>query len=487
VDRRDFLAQSSALLWAGGAALHAVAPRSGEPAPDDPPDDVPPAGAGAVAAGTPAWVDVRAYGASPSAPAAGNDAAFAAALAAVPVTGGVLYVPSGTYLLAAPVTLPSNVIVQGDGMNATVLRQTTATANGITLSGAGPRYVAVRDLKLVGPRSGTGIGVELTTTTTSAVASCDLSRLWVQNFGSHGVSTNTLITSTLTGIRVQGCGGDGFHLLSGTSVTLTSCYALSCTGSGYQLDSVTYSTLVNSACDNCGTGYRLTRSGNLGLVACGSERARGASYLVDGGTANTLLGCYSSGNAAVAFQVTGDAALVSLTGVRESQPVAGATASIQVDAGCSALVVSPSVVSPASYAPGTTNRWTPGALTVAAPGTATADVERSAATGAAAFGLATAGAGRWTLGLAPDATDDLHLRNEGRSRTAVVAEDHPDQPNLQLLGGAKSFGKGAGVLGITNATRRPTCDPVDGGILYVEHGALKYRGSRGTVTTIARA
>jgi hypothetical protein len=91
------------------------------------------------------------------------------------------------------------------------------------------------------------------------------------------------------------------------------------------------------------------------------------------------------------------------------------------------------------------------------------------------------------LGLAPDSTDDLHLRNEERSLTAVVAEDRQGQPNLQLLGGTKSFGRGVGVIGISDARRAPSCDPVDGGILYVEDGALRYRGSRGTVTTIARA
>lgn len=40
---------------------------------------------------------------------------------------------------------------------------------------------------------------------------------------------------------------------------------------------------------------------------------------------------------------------------------------------------------------------------------------------------------------------------------------------------------------IPNATTVPTTNPTGGGILYVEAGALKYRGSSGTVTTIAAA
>ena len=54
------------------------------------------------------------------------------------------------------------------------------------------------------------------------------------------------------------------------------------------------------------------------------------------------------------------------------------------------------------------------------------------------------------------------------------------------LGGA-SFGSGAVVMFIANATTAPTTNPTAGGVLYVEGGALKYRGSSGTVTTIANA
>ena len=44
------------------------------------------------------------------------------------------------------------------------------------------------------------------------------------------------------------------------------------------------------------------------------------------------------------------------------------------------------------------------------------------------------------------------------------------------------FGRGEGVLAIANATVAPSANPAGGGILYVEDGALKYRGSNGTVT-----
>ena len=49
------------------------------------------------------------------------------------------------------------------------------------------------------------------------------------------------------------------------------------------------------------------------------------------------------------------------------------------------------------------------------------------------------------------------------------------------------FGSGTGVIGIANAGAVPTTNPTGAGVLYVEAGALKYRGSSGTVTTIAAA
>ena len=49
------------------------------------------------------------------------------------------------------------------------------------------------------------------------------------------------------------------------------------------------------------------------------------------------------------------------------------------------------------------------------------------------------------------------------------------------------FGSGQGVIAIANASVVPSANPAGGGILYVEEGALKYRGSNGTVTTLAAA
>lgn len=58
--------------------------------------------------------------------------------------------------------------------------------------------------------------------------------------------------------------------------------------------------------------------------------------------------------------------------------------------------------------------------------------------------------------------------------------------NLSLGVGAGA-GSGAGVLAMLNATAVPSTNPSGGGVLYAQGGALKWRGSAGTVTTIAAA
>jgi hypothetical protein len=73
-----------------------------------------------------------------------------------------------------------------------------------------------------------------------------------------------------------------------------------------------------------------------------------------------------------------------------------------------------------------------------------------------------------------------------------TAEDGDNHANIfktavQLFSTTISLGGGKGVLGIANAATVPSSNPTGGGVLYVQAGALKYRGSSGTVTTIANA
>ncbi len=55
------------------------------------------------------------------------------------------------------------------------------------------------------------------------------------------------------------------------------------------------------------------------------------------------------------------------------------------------------------------------------------------------------------------------------------------------LGNYGEVGTGRGVFALSNASVVPTTNPTGGGVLFAEGGALKWRGSSGTVSTIAAA
>jgi hypothetical protein len=71
----------------------------------------------------------------------------------------------------------------------------------------------------------------------------------------------------------------------------------------------------------------------------------------------------------------------------------------------------------------------------------------------------------------------------------VTGDNHGNalRSNTQFASTTRSFGGGNGVIGIANAAAVPNANPTGGGVLYAEAGALKWRGSGGTVTTIAPA
>ncbi len=76
---------------------------------------------------------------------------------------------------------------------------------------------------------------------------------------------------------------------------------------------------------------------------------------------------------------------------------------------------------------------------------------------------------------------DAGTAASGNTRGNVFAS------STQLFKTTLDLGGGDKVLGIADAATVPTTNPTGGGILYSQGGALKWRGSAGTVTTIAAA
>jgi hypothetical protein len=96
-------------------------------------------------------------------------------------------------------------------------------------------------------------------------------------------------------------------------------------------------------------------------------------------------------------------------------------------------------------------------------------------------------AGKYEIAVQADKLQ-LNGRNAGNTafETIVVFQRLGAGGNVGIRT-TSQFGGGQGVVAIANATLAPPANPAGGGILYVEDGALKYRGSNGTVTVIAAA
>lgn len=94
----------------------------------------------------------------------------------------------------------------------------------------------------------------------------------------------------------------------------------------------------------------------------------------------------------------------------------------------------------------------------------------------------TGGEARVTSGTGTTKAGAVKLQTGGTTRELV----EPKGTTL-FNGDTGDLGGGDGVLGIHNAVTAPSTNPTNGGVFYVEGGALKYRGKDGTVTTLAPA
>lgn len=360
--------------------------------------------------------------------------------------GGRVYFPVGTYKLTSALTMKRRVILMGEGIAAgqssvaTILFQSSTTAHAITATDQ--QDMGIEDLTIVGPGSGSGNGINFVRSVNPDISGITMRRVQVSSFGGKCIELSNPITSVFdrvlvdsspVGFSVHGVTGIGGS--SGTSCTFLSCYAAGCTQTGYRLDNMTYCAFVGCAADACGISYELIEPGTQGIsfVGCGCESmvSGGASYpgigwKINGCVGVALTGCYTLDSPNTSVWITGNANAINVTTFSEDTPQVGVVNSIKVDAGSIATVSDIATEKPVAFNGTVVMVNDGGGLLV--PGYAyiggTAEIA-----GAATF----------------DAT--LKLANQGSAPAT----------------------------------------PTGGGVLYVSAGALKYKGSSGTVTNLGNA
>jgi hypothetical protein len=266
--------------------------------------------------------------------------------------GGTVLFPRGTYKISSALTVntATGITLQGCGPQASIIKQTSTSANGITISSSSGTVTnpQIFGLQVLGPGSGSGIGVSVSAAAgASPVESLSMRDCLILEFGGAGFQGETLITSILDNVTSQQNGGSGFYLFAGgagdgTSTTLTGCYALLNTARGFYISGQVYSALVGCAADSNYLGYEILNGTTISLVGCGCESTvapggsnslDGSSFKINGTNSFSLMSCRSLINPAKAFYFTGGCYSGVVMACEEISPGGGATASFQTDSG----------------------------------------------------------------------------------------------------------------------------------------------------------
>lgn len=455
---------------------------------------------------------------------ADDTAAIASASAQARSEGRGLYLPRGHYRVApaageAALTLTSEgplaglYSLHGDGPQATILEITTTAGRGLDLGVYGTHFletvnpVTVSDLTIRGPGIGTGVGIR-----GRNLAKCRLINVEVDDFGSHGVDLRNANSWSFHNARIRRNGGVGVFGMYVTSRDAADPgVGLAEPNSANHGLSFSGTTLVE---DNTSHGIhvRAIYALHLGGAFVTQRNGGRGAYLEE------VLGLhapmvYAEANAGDQIRL-GNPAGGPNTGVRQADvKVYGNKAS-----GGGTIVYAYACVGVdlAVYAGGFTV-GTDRAVKIDTSFTGTIRGTSTSGTGkflelANGSTLDSSGAALRRFGStvihSTEAADTSLLVQGVAGQTGRLLDVHDSAGTsmfyVQADGIARlsrnvvlernvnigvNSGAGGGVLvvPIGNATTVPTTNPANGGVLYAEGGALKWRGSGGTVTVVAPA
>jgi hypothetical protein len=387
---------------------------------------------------------------------ADDTAALQAAVNAAAAAQKTLYIPTGTYLVSAPITIPAGegMTIAGAGWGTRIKLKDASNCFVFKMTAADTR-ITMRDLTIDGNCIGQG------TTGTSG-----------------GIDGSGAVACNFQNIHFTACRDDGLYLAGqtggafGHNNRVLACLfdqSMNSTGPGRGIQMLSNDENQIIGCDfeflggAGGTGYEtavaiLDRAGTQFIVACnfvGGATHNCKGIRIQDASSTKITGCNFDGTAGDSIFIA--ASLNVVVGNTIFSPgevgTAGQASGIHLEYGASRnLIQGNSIVS------SPTNGRTRSLI-------------REEAMGPAGQNQITGNA----------------LTVKGTLGTALVELAAPGTVYTNNIGGADLGGGTGAVIGLSNATVVPTTNPVGGGVLYAQAGALKWRGSSGTTTTIAPA
>lgn len=252
----------------------------GDTGPAGPKGDTGPAGP----AGDGVWLSVKSFGAIGDG-VADDTAAINTTIQSLPTGGGTVHFPAGTYKISDNIISRNALALVGEGSSSTVVYQSNTTKHGLLCNDQ--LYLTIQGLALVGPTTGTGIGINLMRTNNAASNYIKMDDVRLRTWGRDGLAGSNIIVSNWNNVTAVQNARHGFNIWGtagiSTSLAMNACYANENGANGFQLANSTYISMSGCASEKNQIDYALTACEGVSLSGCGSEQSAVNAIVISGG------------------------------------------------------------------------------------------------------------------------------------------------------------------------------------------------------------
>lgn len=210
------------------------------------------------------------------------------------LTGGVVYIPRGEYIISSTIYIRNSevtehlasVTIRGDGIHNTIIKCADSFTDVDAVYMQHSNYCVIEDLHIHGnDKSTNGFHIE----NGSEVV---VNRVFARSNSGSGFLVDNVKVLTMSHCRSSNPNGTcNFDFSGGYNVALNieNCYALDtdATGTGFKVRDVAYSLFTACACDDAGRyAYEIGNVMGVTFISCGAEETGRAAFYMDASAAN---------------------------------------------------------------------------------------------------------------------------------------------------------------------------------------------------------